>query len=54
MKTIQELNQQAMPIVSVDQSLEPYRHQVLFPEKLAKANQMLKTAKLPLPKRSKK
>jgi hypothetical protein len=50
MKTIQDLSQQAAPIVSVDASLESYRDQVLFPEKLAKANQMLKTAKLPLKK----
>ena len=52
MKTIQELNQQAAPIVSINKSLDQYRHQVLFPEKLAKANQMLKTAKLPPKKRS--
>ncbi|MEZ0611106.1 hypothetical protein ACAW74_21515 [Fibrella sp. WM1] len=54
MKTIQELNQQATPIVTIDRSLEPYRDQVLFPEKLAKANQMLTTAKLPSKKTGKK
>lgn len=35
------------PIVRIDPALEQYRDVVLFPEKLAKANEMLKTAKLP-------
>jgi hypothetical protein len=47
MKTVKELNDSKVPIVRIDPSLERYRDTVLFPEKLAKANQMLKTAKLP-------
>jgi hypothetical protein len=47
MKTVQELNKSKVPIVRIDPSLDQYRDKVLFPEKLAKANEMLKTAKLP-------
>ena len=47
MKTVQELNKSKIPIVRIDSSLEQYRNKVLFPEKLAKANDILKTAKLP-------
>ena len=52
MKTVQDLNKSKVPIVRIDPSLEQYRDKVLFPEKLAKANQMLKTAKLPKSKHS--
>ncbi len=47
MDNIKELNNRKVPIVIIDPSLEKFRDQVLFPEKLAKANKMLKTAKLP-------
>lgn len=47
MRTVQELNNSNVPIVRIDPSLEQYRDKVLFPEKLAKANERLKTAKLP-------
>jgi len=47
MKTVQELNNKKVPIVRIDPSLDQYRGKVLFPENLAKANEMLKTAKLP-------
>jgi hypothetical protein len=47
MKTIQELNKSKVPIVAIDPSLGKYRDKTPFPEKLAKANKMLKTAKLP-------
>jgi hypothetical protein len=47
MKTVEELNKSKVPIVRIDPSLEQYRDKVLFPEKLAKANAMLRTAKLP-------
>jgi hypothetical protein len=50
MKTIQDLNSKKVPTVTIDPSLEKYRGQSLFPEKLAKANEMLKTAKLPVRK----
>jgi len=47
MKTVQELNKSKVPIVGIDPSLDQYSGKVLFPEKLEKANKMLKTAKLP-------
>ena len=47
MKTVKELNNSKIPIVRIDPSLEKYRDTVFFPEKLAKANEMLRTAKLP-------
>jgi hypothetical protein len=47
MKTVQELNKSKVPIVAIDPSLAKYRDKTPFPEKLAKANKMLKTAKLP-------
>lgn len=50
MKTVQELNNRKVPIVRIDPSLEKYRDNTLFPKKLARANKMLKTAKLPIKK----
>jgi hypothetical protein len=47
MKNIQELNSRKVPVVCIDPSLEKYRDKTPFPEKLAKANEMLKNAKLP-------
>ncbi len=47
MKTAQELNNRKVPIITIDPSLEKYSGKVLFPKKLAKANEVLKTAKLP-------
>lgn len=44
---IEELNKRKTPIVVIDNSLEKYRGQVLFPEKLEKANQVLKKIGLP-------
>lgn len=52
MRSIQELNGRKLPIVQIDPSLEVYRDKVLFPEKLAKANQLLKNATLPSRRRS--
>ena len=50
MKTSNELKSAKVPAVRIDSSLEQYRDKVLFPRKLAKANEMLKTAKLPVKK----
>lgn len=50
MKTIKELNKSKIPIVCIDPSLDQYKDKILFPEKLAKANKMLKKAKLPAKK----
>ena len=47
MKTSTELNARKAPIVRTDATLEQYRNQVLFPAKLAKANEVLGTIKLP-------
>ncbi len=47
MKTIEELNKRKVPIVAIDPALDKYRDKIMFPEKLEKANKMLKTAKLP-------
>ena len=46
-KFIQDLNKSKVPIVIIDPSLEKYRDQILFPEKLARAEELLKNAKLP-------
>ncbi len=45
--TIKELNKRKTPIVVIDKSLEKYNGKVLFPEKLAKANEVLKKIGLP-------
>jgi hypothetical protein len=50
MKNKKELNNLKVPIICIDPSLEKYRDNTPFPEKLAKANEMLKTAKLPTKK----
>ena len=47
MHSIKELNNRKVPIVQIDPALEKFRDKILFPDKLAKANKMLKTAKLP-------
>ncbi len=46
-KFIQELNESKVPIVIIDPSLEKYRDKILFPEKLARAEELLKNEKLP-------
>ena len=47
MKTVGELNNSKIPIVRIDPSLEKYRNKILIPEKFVKANEILKTTKLP-------
>ena len=47
MKKAEDLNKSKVPIVRIDPSLNQYRDKILFPDKLAKANELLKTAKLP-------
>ena len=54
MKTIEELNKRKTPIVRIDESLDKYDNIVLFPEKLAKANEILKISGLPLVKTGEK
>lgn len=47
MTTIKELNKKKVPIVRIDKSLNKYNDIVLFPEKVEKANEMLRTIGLP-------
>lgn len=47
MKTAQPQTTKKWPSVTIDPALNEYRDKVMFPEKLAKANKMLITAKLP-------
>lgn len=41
------MSQRKVPIVAIDPALDEYEGRILFPEKLERANAMLKTAKLP-------
>ncbi len=46
--TLEELKDGKVPVVQIDKSLDQYDGVVLFPEKLAKANEMLR--RVPFPK----
>jgi len=46
-KKIEELNKSKGPIVAIDSSLNKYQGKVLFPKKLAIAEEKLKGVKLP-------
>ncbi|MDO5616660.1 MAG: hypothetical protein Q4G16_10745 [Cruoricaptor ignavus] len=50
MKIEKELKKRKVPIVAIDKSLDEFDDKILFPEKLEKANQMLK--KIGLPKKA--
>ncbi|MDD2345764.1 MAG: hypothetical protein PHY85_06430 [Bacteroidales bacterium] len=52
MTTIEELNQSKIPVIVFDKKLEQFRDKILFPEKLAKAKEIL--SKVGLPKKQKK
>jgi hypothetical protein len=47
MKIITEIKKRKIPIVRVDNSLKKYDDKILFPDKLEKANEMLKKIGLP-------
>ena len=47
MTTIKELNKKKVPIVRIDKSLNKYNDVVLSPDKVEKANEMLRTIGLP-------
>ena len=49
-KNIKKINTKKVPVVLIDKSLDFFNDKILFPEKLAKANQML--MKIGLPKMS--
>ncbi|GHT23593.1 hypothetical protein FACS189430_07100 [Bacteroidia bacterium] len=47
MKVTEELKKRKIPIVSIDSSLNKYDNIVVFPDKLEKANEMLRKVGLP-------
>ena len=47
MKITNELKKRKIPIVKIDKSLDKFDDKILFPEKLKKANEMLKKIGLP-------
>ncbi len=47
MKKIEELNKSKLPIVKIDKKLGKYKDQILFKEKVEKANETLKRIGLP-------
>jgi hypothetical protein len=47
MKKITELNEKKTPVVRIDKSLNKYEEVVLFPNKVRKANKMLREIGLP-------
>lgn len=51
---IDKLNRLKTPIVKIDKELDKLKGQVLFPEKLQLANDILKKAGLPRPNRDSK
>jgi len=50
MKKIEQLNNSKVPVIVFDKKLEQFRNKILFPEKLAKANDIL--SKVGLPKKA--
>jgi hypothetical protein len=47
MRVLTEIKKRKIPIVRVDKSLNKYDDKILFPDKLEKANEMLRKAGLP-------
>jgi hypothetical protein len=47
MKIVEEIRSRKTPIVRVDSSLDKYDDKILFPDKLEKANEMLRKIGLP-------
>ena len=47
MTTLHEINENKVPAVRLDTSLDKYDDVVLFPEKLAKANERIKKSGFP-------
>ena len=45
---VDELNKAKIPVVKINKKLEEFRGKILFPKKLALANEMLSKAKLPI------
>ena len=53
MKAIKELNRSKAPVVRIDERLDKYDKVILGPEKVARANEMLRTIGLPKTKKKK-
>lgn len=51
---MKNINTKTKPIILIDKSLDFFNDKVLFPEKLKKANNMLKKKGLPMSIKSKK
>ncbi len=49
--TIKQLNTSKVPIIVFDKTLEQFRDKILFPENLAKANEILAKVGLPTNKK---
>ena len=47
MKVVTEIKERKIPIVRIDNSLNKYDDKILFPDKLEKANEMLRKIGLP-------
>ena len=47
MKVIAEIKKRKIPIVRIDDSLNKYDDKILFPDKLERANEMLRKIGLP-------
>ena len=47
MKNMLDINEKKIPAVRIDPSLNKYDNVILFPEKLAKANEQLKKSGFP-------
>ena len=47
MKSMLEINEKKVPAVRIDPSLDKYDNVVLFPDKLAKANEQIKKSGFP-------
>ena len=45
--TVEQLNSSKIPVIVFDKNLEQFTDKVLFPEKLAKANEILNKVGLP-------
>ncbi len=45
--TVEQSNNSKVPVIVIDKKLEQFRGKTLFPEKLAKANEILSKAGLP-------
>ncbi len=50
MKTTKEIRKSGTSGITINPSLAKYENEILFPEKLAKAKEQLKGAKLPFQK----